>query len=55
MAPVAGMGGLLYCTTEAAPGKIEGVLMVVSRTRPPLKNENSSDLDVFKLKMSEIR
>ena len=32
-----------------------GGLMVVSGTRPPLKNENSSDLGLFKLKMSKIR
>ena len=39
----------------AAPAKIEGGLMVVSGTRPPLKNENSSDLGLFKLKMSKMR
>ena len=39
----------------AAPGKIEGGLMVVLGTRPPLKNENSSDLGLFKLKMSKMR
>ena len=35
--------------------KLRGGLMVVSGTRPPLKNENSSDLGLFKLKMSKMR
>ena len=35
--------------------KLRGVLTVVSGTRPPLKNENSSDLGHFKLKMSKMR
>jgi len=35
--------------------KLRWGLTVVSGTRPPLKNENSSDLGLFKLKMSKMR
>ena len=35
--------------------KLRGVLTVVLGTRPPLKNENSSDLGHFKMKISKMR